>query len=1483
MPQIFGQLLLFYRQPMTRPLTVLFLFLCLALQGFGQQGIDFASSVSGGCSPLVVQFSPTTPGFGAGANFSWDLGNGNVATVATPQAIYTVVGNYTITLTVTEGGRSASVAHTLTVYAPPTADFTASATVVCGEPVVFSNTSTASGGASIVGLLWDFEDGSTQQGGLQVSHLFPQGSGSVNLTVTDSHGCTASTERQGIVTTLAPLRVGFTPDKLFLCTLADVVQFTNTTSGPPTLSYTWDFGDGTTSTALAPTHGYAQTGTYTVKLTATSTAGCSVTSTRTDLLNVANYGVDLQAPGAICANEPVNIFDNSSPAPTSRVWTVNGVSQGNGPTLNYAFSNGGIYSIGLTDHFGNCPLVEAKSMIVNTPPPYTPFSVTQPPCGPPGTVTFTDHTPGAVSWSWNLGGGSPSVATGQTVSASFGNAGTFSETLTVTNAAGCSTTVSTPVYLYAPALVVTELDHNGWASCNTPITKTYSVLTAGVVSYDWDFSDGSPHSSAASPTHVFTQPGTYITALHYTLASGCSGTTYLQQVTISAPFSVDFSASPTTVCTNADVYFTNNLASVGAVGYSFDFGDGGVSTSTVEHNYGLPGTYTVKLSAWNVGGCIASTTKTAYITVVGPSATYGGHTLSCANTGGDVSFSYPGTGITSFTWDFGDGTTVTTDGTVNTQQHTYTASRIYYPNVTATAGQCTVQFRDVVPVMIHSPATVIAASTTVCSNGTLPVQIAAQRNDWPGLADPDFDYAYQFQYADGSPYLGAMWHTNLGGLYGNGVYNWTLSGFDPTKTGLKVVMTAAQFGCVQTTNTIPLTILSAGAVPAVTVLSDDACYNTPVVLQDASVAGAGNSIVAGTWDFGDGQTQALVAGGRVTHLYANPGEYSVKLSIQDASGCTVGGTAALAVVDVDGPKAAFSSNPATVLLGNTVFFTNSSNEFGSAGTSYSWDFGDASASAAVDPTHLYAGPGVYSVTLTARNAAGTCSSVAAATVVVKNFNSHFQMAASYVSKASCPPVLVQFTNTSANYTSVAWDFGDGVTAGNINTPSHVYPHPGAYQVTLYIYGAGGLTGQYTDSVFVRQPSGGLAVKTPAVCVNQPAQLQASGKGVLRFSFDYGDGTVSAGGLDSLTSHVYTVAGDYVTQLVVTDTLGCSVAADASVGVRVNPLPTIVISPADAHVCLGSGTQLRASGGSSYVWSPAASLDDASSAAPVASPVVNTVYTVLGTDDNGCQGQGSVDLKVVMPQTLHVFPDSTGVCMGDTVGLHAKGTDVYQWIGDVAGLSSTGVANPVVQPMQTTHYTVVGSDAFSCFSDTLPITVTVMPLPTVNGGGGVEVVAGTPVVLAAAGSADIVQWQWAPPDYLSCSDCAQPVSTPKKPETYVVTVTNGVGCHARDTVQVKLLCAESRVRIPEGFSPNGDGHNDRFVILGIGFVDHLVIYDRWGIKVFERDHFYAADLDGQWDGSFHGQPVPTGVYVYFVQISCPAGGPFTRKGTVVLVR
>jgi gliding motility-associated-like protein len=203
---------------------------------------------------------------------------------------------------------------------------------------------------------------------------------------------------------------------------------------------------------------------------------------------------------------------------------------------------------------------------------------------------------------------------------------------------------------------------------------------------------------------------------------------------------------------------------------------------------------------------------------------------------------------------------------------------------------------------------------------------------------------------------------------------------------------------------------------------------------------------------------------------------------------------------------------------------------------------------------------------------------------------------------------------------------------------------------------------------------------------------------------------------------------------------------------------------------------------------------------------------------------------------------------------------------------------------TMDYRVVGSDSAGCFADTVSVIVAVLPAPTVDAGPDLEVLAATPVTIPAVGSSDVVSWWWTPATDLSCMTCAQPVCTPRETVQYIVTVTAQDGCTANDTMVVKLLCDEAKVRIPDAFTPNGDGHNDRFTILGaIPVVNHLAIFDRWGVKVFEADHFYPADPNSGWDGTMGGRPEPPGVYVYYAEMQCPTGGVFIRKGTVVLIR
>jgi gliding motility-associated-like protein len=573
-----------------------------------------------------------------------------------------------------------------------------------------------------------------------------------------------------------------------------------------------------------------------------------------------------------------------------------------------------------------------------------------------------------------------------------------------------------------------------------------------------------------------------------------------------------------------------------------------------------------------------------------------------------------------------------------------------------------------------------------------------------------------------------------------------------------------------------------------------------------------------------------------------------------------------------------------VPLNSTIYFYNNTNSYGVNNPTYQWDFGDGHHSTGYYPSNTYVNPGTYTVTLVATDPVSGCSSSYSQTIMVNNFNYAFQMSSSYISSNSCPPVLVRFTNTSYNYIRVSWDFGDGVTADNINYPTHIYDQPGKYIVVLSVFGPNGLTGQYFDSVFVRSPTASLLAKVPEICIGQSDELDAhSTAHTIFYTWDFGDGSVS-GVHDSSITHAYLTAGTYLSKLIVTDTSGCAAAANTTASVKVRPLPVTGITPAQPFVCLNGSVNLVATGpgGSTFTWSPATGLSDPNSGSPIASPLTTTTYQLTITDDIGCTNTAGTTVMVVQPEKVTLTPD-TSVCRGNSIKLQAAGASIYAWIDNLSGLSDPKSATTLVQPPVSATYTVTGSDVYSCFTDTATVNIQVLPVPSVNAGPDIEVMAGTQVQLSAAGSSDVIKWSWTPTTYLSCSDCAEPTCNAISQTQYAVKVRNGVGCDASDTILVKMECEESKVAIPNAFTPNGDGNNDVFIIKGISIVKHLVIFDRNGEKVFERNNFIAADRSSCWNGNFNGHAAPTGIYVYFVEMQCPLGGSFTRKGTVVLIR
>lgn len=147
------------------------------------------------------------------------------------------------------------------------------------------------------------------------------------------------------------------------------------------------------------------------------------------------------------------------------------------------------------------------------------------------------------------------------------------------------------------------------------------------------------------------------------------------------------------------------------------------------------------------------------------------------------------------------------------------------------------------------------------------------------------------------------------------------------------------------------------------------------------------------------------------------------------------------------------------------------------------------------------------------------------------------------------------------------------------------------------------------------------------------------------------------------------------------------------------------------------------------------------------------------------------------------------------------------------------------------------------------------------------------------------FQWVNEVFLDCTNCKNPISTPSETTTYTLLVTDTTGCETQDNITI-FVRNSKRVYIPNSFSPNGDGINDRFYPFGgmeVAQIRAFKIFDRWGNLVFENTNFPPNDASFGWDGMMNNQEMNSAVYVYYSEIEYSNGEIEIRKGDVILVK
>ena len=364
----------------------------------------------------------------------------------------------------------------------------------------------------------------------------------------------------------------------------------------------------------------------------------------------------------------------------------------------HIYQSSGVYTVTLKVISGTATDTATRTITVNGDP--TPgsdieaaFSASVSAGPVPLEVQFTDRSSGATSWKWDFGDGTTSTVSNPVHV--YSSSGTYTVTLTVSGQGGTDTTTA-KILVTGGSTGPGDTISAGFSASpivgRAPLEVQFNDHSSGATSWLWKFGDDTT-STESNPVHVYTTSGTYKVTLSVT-GGGDSDTatgTILVTGGSTSPggnVKAQFTSSPTVGRAPLAVQFTDR--STGATTWSWDFGDGSVSTETnPSHVYTSTGTYKVTLTVSSEYGS-ASTTGT--IRVISGSGSPGGNVkaqFTASPTVGrapmEVQFTDRSTGATTWSWDFGDGTNSTDQNPV----HLFTSEGKYKVTLMATIGNNT--------------------------------------------------------------------------------------------------------------------------------------------------------------------------------------------------------------------------------------------------------------------------------------------------------------------------------------------------------------------------------------------------------------------------------------------------------------------------------------------------------------------------------------------------------------------------------------------------------------------------------------------------------------------------------------------------------------------------------------------------------------------------------------------------------------------------
>jgi PKD repeat protein len=1333
--------------------------------------------------------------FPAGKNITsweWNFGDGSAQVVinapASPNVSHTFpgLGPYSVQLVVTNNATCNDTAtHSVTLTPSPIANYTNS-TPCAGDTIIFQNHSVQNNGPSIVSYYWNYGDpasGNNTSFLANGAHVYADsGLYTVTFAIANTTGC-PDTIRRTLHVNAKPA-VEFTWNIGVMNNQIDFhIDSTITNLGYIGNMCHWNFGDGTYGTGHNPVHTYLGANNWTATLTVTDTLGCS--SSVSHIITVPEIPMAFYSSNSpVCLNTPMCFNDLSSvPSPpfgfiSEWIWNFgDGSAQDtihfpNNPNVCHTYTTPGIYSVTLTvtDNSGFTDSYSHDQTVL--PLPIANFQFTTGCAG--ALVQFTDASfpnggGNIISWRWNFGdplSGVNDTSALQNPSHIFGIGGvTYNVRLIVENFDGCSDTIIKPVYIFPNPPVqfihdtacVTELVH---FTADTTVMHTDSIVT-----WSWNFGDGSGISSdPISTSHLYINPGTYIVTLAVVDHHGCINSVS-HDVKVN-PLPIPQFSWSTPACIGSPVSFTDqSLVPAGYTGYvakwQWDFGDGTPpvnitlpASPDVIHTFGnISPSHVVTLTVWTSDSCSAIVTHTIN-SIPAPTAAFSYSPVSCMGQAvqfTDQSQTNGGGSITLWSWNFGDPTSGLNNlSTAENPAHTFGAAGTY--SVTLIVNNSTGCMDTIVlPVTVNTLPVANFHADTVCLNN--PTQFT-------DLSVPNATtiISYSWNFGDGSPLINQPSPAHTYSTYG--IFTVTLTIVNSngcTKDTSKQVLV----------NPLPVAAFS---------FSSPNCVGAVVNYTNLSttVPGYLGYIVQWTWNFGDGTLPLVInfpASANVTHTFAgNVLTHLVTLTVKTSDSCVA--TISHVVTSIPSPVAAFSVSSANCTGQLVQFSDNSQINGGGAIVSWDWNFGDPASgtnniASGPNPAHSFTGPGTYNVSLIVTNTSG-CTDTIVTPVTINQLP-----LANFTADTVCFGSPTIFTNASlpplpANIVSYSWDFGDASLPSTLQNPTHTYATYGVFTVTLTVTNSNGCIKDTSKQILVHPlPIAAFTFTTPN-CLGAPIQYTNQSTtvpgytgSIVKWIWNFGDTspivTINFPGNPSISHTFFTQATSHLVTLTVVMSDSCS--ATVSHIVNSNPAPIADFSFPTSN-CANQSVQFtdnsQGNGGGNitqWLWNfddPASGLNNN---ATIKNPTHNFsapgVYTVTETVWNASNCSSTDTLSVTIIALPHAKFHADSVCLGSLTTFTDQSSTIAgtitQWSWQFGDGGVSFIKNPThLYPSSGTwNVTLTVTTQEGCIKDTIEA-VLVYPAPIASFTTTAPTCAGDSVCFSDLSSTPhgvIVKWVW----------------------------------------------------------------------------------------------------------------------------------------------